>query len=182
MEYIKEWLNNVTMYLIFTIVINVIIANKSYKKYVDLIVGFVFILILLNPINKIFKTNFNDLSKEIEKYEQKIEERKESINYEHIKADNQKIIAEIYRNNLKEQLIDLIKSNYKDINIIYAKIIIEEGADNVGDIRSIDVTARVKSEINDKTQDGKNIEEKLKKLIKNFYNIVDENIHVNVQV
>lgn len=81
-EYLYQWIENMTFGLvIFTIVIQ-LVPNNSYKKYIHFFMGLILIIMLSNPIMKLFgmEESFHEFYKETE-YEQKVKEIEEATKY-----------------------------------------------------------------------------------------------------
>ncbi len=80
--YLYQWVENITFYLILITVAMQLLPNQSYKKYIRFFMGLVLIIMLANPILKIFglKEAFQTFYQEAE-YEQKLEEIEEATKY-----------------------------------------------------------------------------------------------------
>ncbi|HCC07630.1 MAG TPA: hypothetical protein DEP72_05665 [Clostridiales bacterium] len=185
MEYIKEWLNNLAMYMVLTMFINIIIPNKAYKKYINLILGFVLIIIVLAPINKLLNNSEGFLESNIIKQKNQLDKEQLRINKNQLENQKQKSIIEIFKSNIKNQ-IETILSQNMDLKVLKLELGMSEGGEDTGELNTIKLTVsqnknyvlnnnigRVSKEI---------LEEKIKILLKNFYCIEENNIYVTVQV
>ncbi len=81
-EYLYQWIENITFYLVIVTVMIQLIPNNSYKKYVRFFMGLILIIMLSNPIMKILgmEKSFEEYYQEA-KYEQKIKEIEEATKY-----------------------------------------------------------------------------------------------------
>ena len=75
-EYIYRWIENIAYYLILLSVVNQVIPNNTYKKYIRVFTGFVLIWMLSYPILNIFGTDYNT-----EAFQEKISEIQDASKY-----------------------------------------------------------------------------------------------------
>ena len=84
-ESIFLWIRNIAYYMILVTAMVQVIPNNSYKKYISLFTGMVFILLLTTPILKLFGVFQEEITLDhFRKYQEKIEEIEEmqSMNIE----------------------------------------------------------------------------------------------------
>ncbi len=84
-ESIFLWIRNIAYYMILITAMVQVIPNNSYKKYIRLFTGMVFILFLTTPILKLFGVFQEGITLDhFRKYQEKIEEIEEmqSMNIE----------------------------------------------------------------------------------------------------
>ncbi|HBY21276.1 MAG: hypothetical protein A2Y24_00795 [Clostridiales bacterium GWE2_32_10] len=180
MEYIKLWINNLAMFIVLTILVNVIISNKSYKKYINLILGFVLIVIVLTPINKFLTNSDNFLEDEILKQKNVLDKQELDINRNQIESQKKKAILQIYINNMKEQIENILIQNM-GLKLLNVDLKLGESDDEVEEIQSIYITVSKNSDYieSDINKIGDEIlEKRIKTLLKDFYNIDENNIYV----
>lgn len=53
MEIIKEYIVNIAVYIILTGFINIILPNNSYRKYIGLVTGVIFVSLALEPVRRV---------------------------------------------------------------------------------------------------------------------------------
>lgn len=82
LEYIYQWIENIAFYLIIFTVAMQMIPNNNYKKYIQFFTGLILIIMLGEPILKIFgaEQEFQDFYKSAE-FEQKVKEIEEATRY-----------------------------------------------------------------------------------------------------
>lgn len=73
-EFLKEWIQNITFYLILVTLILQMLPEKSYRKYIQFITGLILILLLMEPI-----LSFTKFSISLESYEKQLQEFEEEI-------------------------------------------------------------------------------------------------------
>ncbi|OGO85156.1 MAG: hypothetical protein A2Y22_06765 [Clostridiales bacterium GWD2_32_59] len=185
MEYVKEWLNNIAMYMVLTMFINIIIPNKAYKKYINLILGFVLIIIVLAPINKLLNDSDSFLERNIVKQKSQLDNKQFAINQSQLENQKKKAILEIFKNNVKDQIENILFQNM-ELKVLKLELGMNDGNENTGELESIKITvSQNKNYILNNEVGGLNkeiLEKKIKILLKNFYCIDENNIYVTVQV
>lgn len=62
MNYIIEYAKNIIFFLLFFTFVKMFINDKSYGKYIEVILGFILIIILTQPIKSIFSMENIDFS------------------------------------------------------------------------------------------------------------------------
>lgn len=53
-EYLYEWLQNLSFYLILVTAVTYVLPSNSYRKYIRFFTGLVLILMLLTPVLSLF--------------------------------------------------------------------------------------------------------------------------------
>lgn len=81
-DYLYEWIENVAFYLVILTIAIQLIPDNSYKKYIQFFVGLMLVLMLSEPILKIFgmEDDFYVFYENAE-YEQKVKEIEKSTKY-----------------------------------------------------------------------------------------------------
>ena len=54
LDYIYEWMENISFYMVIVVAAMQMVAGESYKKYIRFFAGMILILMLTGPILKIF--------------------------------------------------------------------------------------------------------------------------------
>jgi len=73
-EFLNQWIQNITFYLIIMTLLLQMVPDKSYRKYIQFITGLILILLLIDPILKI-----NEFQISFENYEEQLQEFKEEL-------------------------------------------------------------------------------------------------------
>lgn len=75
MEFLYEWTRNLAFYMIVVTIIIQIVPGEGYKKYVRFFVGLILILMLSQPILRLFglKEDFNRFYNEAKSQQEKLE-------------------------------------------------------------------------------------------------------------
>ncbi|MDR6998687.1 stage III sporulation protein AF [Neobacillus niacini] len=58
MEFIKEWVTNIILFVLLATVVDMLLPNSSMQKYVKMVTGLLLIAIILTPIFKLISKDF----------------------------------------------------------------------------------------------------------------------------
>ena len=77
LDYIYEWIENITFYMVIVVAAMQMVPGSSYKKYIRFFAGLILILMLAGPILKIFgMSEFPN-----EEYQKELEEIENATKY-----------------------------------------------------------------------------------------------------
>jgi stage III sporulation protein AF len=87
MEFIKEWITNIIIFILLATVLDMLLPNSSFQKYTKIVTGLILIAIILSPVMRIFTADFETAiaslsqfnSPEDEKIKNSIELQKKEI-------------------------------------------------------------------------------------------------------
>jgi stage III sporulation protein AF len=171
---LKDWAINIVIAAIFAAFIEIILPSSSMKKYIKVVLGFVIIIIIINPFINILNKNI-DIDKEVFANIVKEEKSDYIINKDFINQNN-KQITEIYKFKLKNDIMRLVKdkSNLM-VEDIFIDITDDVDDENFGNIKNIQLVVNYKNE-QQRSQDKIKVQE-IKVSIKNdkkIYKRVDD--------
>ena len=72
--FLNQWIQNITFYFILVTLVLQMVPDKSYRKYIQFIIGLILILLLSEPI-----LNLTEFSVSLESYEKELQEFEEEI-------------------------------------------------------------------------------------------------------
>ncbi|GKX31923.1 hypothetical protein SH1V18_44030 [Vallitalea longa] len=202
MKSFYDFIRNIVLFLLLAKILEYLIPNGNMKKYFKLFSGIILIIIILTPIIK-----YNGI---LERLNLNIIENEFKINYSNsqdINNDYSDVHNEITMKIYKEKIITHIKDllNEDNIHAIKASVVVEEdiNTEGYGEIKEIYLTIsndttdkesnleRVKIEKvligeSGKEQDLRTsqdilLEKKIKNIIKNFYKLSSNNIHITIE-
>jgi len=151
-EVLKVWVTNITIAVFFITAVEMILPDNNMKKYAKFVLGLMLIVVILNPIIKIFDKNF-DLYSYSNKAVSYMESSTSATDIKKYKDINIIKTSDNFKNNLeKECIIDLqeafpenkydadIEIMYDDkvsqFNINSVEIgIVEGGVKNISEIK-----------------------------------------------
>ena len=58
MEFIKEWVTNIILFILLATVIDMLLPNSNMQKYTKMVIGLLLITIILSPILKLISSDF----------------------------------------------------------------------------------------------------------------------------
>ncbi|NRD80712.1 stage III sporulation protein AF [Bacillus sp. BRMEA1] len=60
MEFLKEWVTNIILFILLATVIDMLLPNSSMQKYTKMVTGLLLIAIILTPIYKLISKDFEE--------------------------------------------------------------------------------------------------------------------------
>ncbi len=206
MEVIYSVVKSIVIFLLLIKILEFLMPDGNMKKYLRLFSGIVLMLIMLGPIIK-YRGLLPQMNYEIIKKEFEISSMGEGIDY----GDYAKIREDMTLNIYKDKITTHIESLLMDDNIQVKKtrVYVEEDVNseeygmikelyltvgqemskgNKSEKSSIDIVKIDKVSIGEKrsgiaiksTEDIL-VEKKIKKIMKNFYNLSSDNIHITIE-
>ncbi|MDA1474889.1 stage III sporulation protein AF [Bacillus changyiensis] len=110
MGFLTEWLTNIILFILLATIIDMLLPNSSMKKYAKMVISLLLIVVILNPIFKLFRTDpdiiFEKLTKNGQVHPEKIKSQLNSEKKE-IQASQQAYIL--------EQMADQLKNNAEEL-------------------------------------------------------------------
>jgi stage III sporulation protein AF len=58
MEFIKEWVTNIILFVLFATMVDMLLPNSNFQKYAKMVIGLLLIAIILTPIFKLISEDF----------------------------------------------------------------------------------------------------------------------------
>lgn len=109
MDEMMTWINQIVMFVLLASIVDLMIPHSKFTKYVRFVIGFIFILIFINPLFALFGT---DLSGEINQLTDKIyesasdEDMKKTIQFKksEIQSQQEAYVLEKMDVHLKEKV------------------------------------------------------------------------------
>ncbi|MGL4569697.1 MAG: stage III sporulation protein AF [Clostridium sp.] len=112
MEFLKSFVITLVTTMIFITAVELIAPDNSMKKYLKFVLGLILIVVILNPILKIFSSDENQLKSSIASYENKYKER-ESNESENIETN--KLREESFKSNFNKNCENMLKNEFNNI-------------------------------------------------------------------
>ena len=141
-DFLRNWIINITVVIIFIMFLDTIIPNSSMKRYINVIVGLMIIVVVIKPfvLIKEYADNFNMNIIETTSYIEQSGSGADST--EIIKFQRQKAV-EIFENNIKKRVEKIVD---KSVNSEFEEVSIDLELDKdfesnrFGEIKSIKVS------------------------------------------
>lgn len=61
MDFLSGWIANIIMFILLAVILDMLLPNSNLQRYVKMVIGLLLIVIILNPILKIFSQNFEEI-------------------------------------------------------------------------------------------------------------------------
>ena len=119
-DFLRAWIMNITVIIIFVMFLDTIMPNNSMKRYIKVIVGLLIIIVVIKPfvLVKDYADSFNSEYIETAGF---IERSSSEDNRAEISKFQQQKAVEIFESNLKNQILKLVKnsirSEYKEVSV-----------------------------------------------------------------
>lgn len=194
-NFLTIWLKDIVLVFIFISIIELVIPNGNMKKYINMILGFLIIIVIISPFVKLINKDYSftkDLYKnqiESAKFQDKDNLKLSIIQEEQIKG--------FYIEKIEGELKDLIIKN-TDYSIEKISINISEEKQGFGQLLAVEIILSENREAKENnnieiekvkdviiTQEKENStkyrelsDEKIKKSISEYYNLPEENIKI----
>lgn len=203
MEFLRGWVKDITIMFILLSVVELALPNSNMKRYINMVIGFMIIVVIISPFIRLINSNFN-VEREI--FKSMIDEVKFQYEEDFELQDLQRSqIKETYLNKLKESVKESI-NGVLDYEVNDVKISIYEDEKNYGNIKDIEIVMKPRDGDNTHDEDTiktitieeirindlhKEVEEddlkpfenddKIKDILNEKYNIPKENIKILIK-
>ena len=109
-DFLRTWIINITVIIIFVMFLDTIMPNSSMKRYINVVVGLLIIIVVIKPfvLVKDYADSFNSEVLETSSF---IDNSSLEVNSAEISKYQQQKSVEIFENNLKGKLLRLVESN-----------------------------------------------------------------------
>ncbi|ABW19160.1 stage III sporulation protein AF [Alkaliphilus oremlandii] len=203
MDFVRQWTITIVSVIIFITFVEILIPNSNNKRYINVVVGFLLMIIILNPLTK-FIAGEIDFEESILKSLNQIEAETAKNVINNIQYSNEEMVISLYKKKIVEQVTTRLEKNtdylVKDVLV---NIVEDINSANFGSVSSLDITltenqkdnveleskikpVKINVSLGDKinnTVKANSIlisseEDALKKELENFLNVSKENINI----
>ncbi|HYF75415.1 MAG TPA: stage III sporulation protein AF [Candidatus Nitrosocosmicus sp.] len=140
-DFLRNWIMNITVIIIFVMFLDTIMPNSSMKRYINVVVGLLIIIVVIQPF-VLVKDYADSFDKEYIEASSFIEISGSGDKSAEISKFQQEKAVEIFENNMKEQIKKLVKSSfaagYEDISVDL-ELERDISDENFGNIKSVAV-------------------------------------------
>lgn len=105
MDFLKEWVTNIILFILLATIIDMLLPNSSMQKYTKMVTGLLLIAIILSPIFKLISKDFESAIAEIPSYQSSSENNMKNL----IDDKKKEIQASQHAYILKEMAVQLRK-------------------------------------------------------------------------
>lgn len=132
MLFLKSWITNIAMLVIFVTVVDMLIPDNKYRKYIDLVIGMLVMIAVIKPILGIITFGDRDILKISQ-----IADTKFNYNIDDIQKKQDELIMKVYKENLANQISNYIKNKY-GLNVNTVEVSLDDG-NSVYAIKNINI-------------------------------------------
>ena len=205
MAFISEWVVTIISVIIFTTFIEILIPNSNYKRYIDVVMGFLLVVVILTPLTKFIGGQVN-FEEGVLRASNQFELSTAQNRMGNVQYDNDEAVIRLYKNEIGKQLRNYIEQNTEyTVNDVFIEIddngnspefgsiknfdiILEERMENMKPvnktIKPIQINIPVKKNSNNTVKAGSilisNEINLIKENIGNLYNISEDNISIHI--
>lgn len=202
---ISEWVVTIISVIIFTTFIEILIPNSNYKRYIDVVMGFLLVVVILTPLTK-FIGGQVDFEEGILRASNQLELSTAQNRISNVQYDNDEAIIRLYKNEIGKQLRNYIEQNTEyAVNDVSIEIDDDSSSSEFGSIKNFDITLEKKTEnvkpvnktikpiqinipirknSNNTVEAGSilvsNETDSIKENISNLYNISGDNVNIHI--
>lgn len=139
MGFVKGWIIQVLITVIFMVLVDMILPNNNFKKYAKLATGLIVIITIITPVFKLFDKGI-DVEGKIGNYITAFQEKETNINRNEIEEDVNKKTIEAYKEKLKEAIEQSIYNETgKKYSVIDITIIEDTQSYNFSEVKNIKI-------------------------------------------
>lgn len=124
-ELIKDWIINIVVAIFFVAFIEILLPTSNMKRYINMILGLLIIIVLINPIIKFMSSDIN-IEREVFLNMKNHNTFGADNDSKYVEAQNSQI-AEIYIKKLEKEIVDVVRKEEK-YNVLKVNIVIEENS------------------------------------------------------
>ena len=138
-EFIKNWIIQILVTVIFMILVDMVLPNNNFKKYAKLATGLIVVIIIITPVFKLFDKGI-DVEGKIENYITTFQERESNIDKKQIEQDVNKKTVETYKEKLKGAIEQSIYNQTgKKCTVADITIVEDTGSYNFSEVKNIKI-------------------------------------------
>lgn len=204
MDLIREWVITILSIVIFVTFVEFLLPNSNHKRYINVIIGLLIMLVILKPLMGLVKGG-ESIGDGILQASNQLEQMTLNNRMKTLEVNNQETIIQLYKDSLKEQMITRLEGQLgvqvKDIALEIEEdhedqfgmikevsiILGEEGSQphGEGEIKEVSINVRLPGKKDNNSEDERillvNGGEAIISDFSDFYNISKESIKVSVQ-
>lgn len=141
MEMIREWIITIVSVIIFVTFVEILIPKSNNKRYINVVVGLLIMIVILNPLFYLFRgtINFED---NILQASNQMEYQTMQNRIDHNQYLQNEAVIELYKTQLAQQMQNRVE-NLSDYRMEKINLMVEEkDLENLGLIYQIDMTLK----------------------------------------
>lgn len=190
MDFFYSWVRNIILFSLLASIAIELIPSDNYKTYIQLFVGFLTVFLVVEPIIDILGSKKN-ISLEAMRQFIVVDKEQMEDDCEELEEREKERKKEAYESQIGQQIRELLEAeNYK---VCSQKVEIGLEKEDLGKINKVEIVVKKKeqdSKVSEQIESSilgnyqisqQDEKEKVKKIIKDFYQLDDSHIDVRVQ-
>ena len=169
MEVFNDWIRNIVIFLLLIILVDQLLPNAQYKKYVKVSFGMILILLVFSPV-----LNFLKLDNPMEYYYElenfKLAGKDSGFDIDSIEESRSQVVVQQYKTALGQQISQIVENEGGLVEDIEIQVEEDEASQNYGNVLSIQLDIRSEDE---------GIVQRLAKTLASTYNMDQNNISIS---
>lgn len=138
-EFIRNWVIQVLVTVIFMILVDMILPNNNFKKYAKLVTGLIVMITIITPVFKLFDRGI-DVEETISDYITQFEDKESSMDRKKIEEEMNKKTVETYKEKLKSTIQQSIYNKTGEKYTVTDVDIVEDtGSYNFSEVKNITI-------------------------------------------
>jgi len=116
-EFLRDWTINIVIMVVFVSFLQIILPSSNMKRYLNMIIGLLIIIVLINPFIKFISKDI-DIEREVFTNLSRSNSDRTYESNEYSKLQNEQIVG-IYKDKLKREIYEIVesKSEYQVLNL-----------------------------------------------------------------
>ncbi|TZE83451.1 stage III sporulation protein AF [Calorimonas adulescens] len=170
MNFLKSWIINIFVVMIFITILDAIMPGSNFKKYIDMVTGLIIIITILSPVINFIKGE-DFIQKEVLSNTIGLKSEEFSNDNKYLKV-YEEVFKSQYKKNMEDNIQQWLSKKY-DADI--KKVSIDYNSD-IGDTEHFGYIKRVEIQLDDVSED---LKAKIIEDISSFYNVDKANITIS---
>lgn len=199
-EIIKGWIINIVTIILILSFLEILLPDSKMKKYINLILGFIVMLVILGPIINVLNNN-GELQQDVFSISGQLSKNEYAFINSNIENRQEEQLASLYKERIKQDIVYRVESRY-DVKVTEVYIELEDSKkEEMGEIKKLELSVGNKNyqldedtipivkidvsneDINEIDSNGVDdmsvsLKKKIKEDISNIYNINENNVEI----
>lgn len=138
-NFIKSWITQVLVTVIFMVLVDMILPNNNFKKYAKLATGLIVMITIITPVFKLFDRKI-DVEETISNYITEFQDKESNIDRNKIEQEMNKKTVETYKEKLKGAIEQSVYNKTGEKYTIMDITIVEDrDSYNFSEVKSITI-------------------------------------------
>lgn len=140
MALIREWIITIISVIIFVTFIEILIPNSNHKRYINVVVGFLLMIVILTPLTKLISGQFN-FEENIIKTSNQLELSTAQNRINNIEHSNNEAVMTLYKSEISKQIKNRIEhSTEYFVDDVSIEVEDDNNSPKFGLIKSFNIT------------------------------------------